>query len=124
VYGGDYETPDGTCVRDYVHICDLALAHRLALEWLGMGGPGGVFNLGNGRGYSNLEVVATCAAVTGRDVAIEIGPRRTGDPASLVASHERAAADLRWTPQRGDLRVIVEDAWRWHCLNPEGYAGR
>jgi UDP-glucose 4-epimerase len=122
VFGGDYDTPDGTCVRDYVHVCDLALAHRLALECLGSGGPGGVFNLGNGRGYSNREVVAACADVTGRRVKVEIGPRRAGDPARLVASRERAVADLGWTPERDDLRVIVADAWRWHNGHPAGYS--
>ena len=122
VYGGDYDTPDGTCVRDYVHVLDLAEAHRLALEQLYRGGPGGVFNLGSGRGYSNREVVAVCAAVTGCEVAIEIGPRRAGDPARLVASHERARRELGWTPQRGELRTIVEDAWRWHSSHPQGYA--
>jgi UDP-glucose 4-epimerase len=123
VYGGDYDTPDGTCVRDYVHVCDLASAHLLALEGLSRGGPGGVFNLGNGQGYSNREVVASCADVTGRDVEIEVGPRRVGDPAILVASHERAAEDLGWAPARGDLRTIVEDAWRWHRSHPSGYGG-
>jgi UDP-glucose 4-epimerase len=121
VYGGDYDTPDGTCVRDYVHVCDLASAHRLALERLGTGGAGGVFNLGNGRGYSNLEVVAACAEVTGREVEIEIGPRREGDPARLVASSTRAAAELGWAPQRGELAAIVGDAWRWHTAHPDGY---
>jgi len=124
VYGGDYDTPDGTCVRDYIHVCDLAEAHRLALERLDRGGPGAVFNLGNGRGYSNLEVVATCAAVTGREVEIVIGPRRAGDPARLVASHARAEAELGWTPRRGELCTIVEDAWRWHRAHPEGYGRR
>ncbi|HEY5275918.1 MAG TPA: UDP-glucose 4-epimerase GalE [Coriobacteriia bacterium] len=121
VFGGDYDTPDGTCVRDYVHVCDLAEAHRLALERLGQGGPGGVLNLGSGCGYSNLEVVAACAEVSGCTVAIEIGPRRAGDPASLVASHDLASSDLGWIPRRSDLRTIVEDAWRWHSAHPAGY---
>jgi len=122
VYGGDYDTPDGTCVRDYIHVCDLARAHRLALERLHEGRPGGVFNLGNGRGYSNLEVVAACADVTGLEVEIAIGPRRAGDPARLVASSEKARAELGWAPERGDLRTIVKDAWCWHRANPRGYA--
>jgi UDP-glucose 4-epimerase len=121
VYGGDYDTPDGTCVRDYVHVCDLARAHELALDRLAGGGEGAVLNLGNGQGYSNREVVAACAEVTGRSVAIRIGPRRTGDPDRLVASHERAASALGWAPARGDLRAIVEDAWRWHRAHPTGY---
>jgi UDP-glucose 4-epimerase len=121
VYGDDYDTPDGTCVRDYVHVCDLALAHRLALERLGRGGPGGVFNLGSGRGFSNREVVAMCAEVIGSPIDIQIKPRRAGDPAQLIASHELATAELGWAPQRGDLRTIVEDAFRWHTKHPRGY---
>jgi len=121
VYGGDYPTPDGTCVRDYVHVWDLARAHRMALERLGSGGAGGVWNLGNARGFSNLELVRECAEVTGRDVKITIGPRRAGDPAMLVASNERAKAELGWQPELGDLRAIVSDAWLWHSTHPEGY---
>jgi UDP-glucose 4-epimerase len=124
VYGGDYDTPDGTCVRDYVHVCDLATAHRLALERLAQGDSGGVFNLGNGRGFSNREVVAACAEVTGRDVKIAIGPRREGDPPRLVASPERARSDLGWTPGRGELRDVVGDAWRWHRAHPAGFGER
>jgi UDP-glucose 4-epimerase len=123
VYGGDYDTPDGTCVRDYVHVCDLASAHRLSLERLAAGGAGGVFNLGNGRGHSNLEIIRACADVTGREVAIAVGPRREGDPARLVAASDRARAELGWSPDRADLRVIVGDAWRWHEAHPEGYPG-
>jgi UDP-glucose 4-epimerase len=122
VYGDDYDTPDGTCVRDYIHVCDLGLAHRLALEALVGGGAGGVFNLGNGRGYSNLEVVRACADVTGRAVEIAIGPRRAGDPARLVASSDRARASLGWEPAHGELAGIVGDAWRWHSSHPDGYA--
>ncbi len=115
VFGGDYSTPDGTCVRDYIHVCDLGEAHRLALEHLAAGGASGAFNLGNGSGYSNLEVVRMCAEVTGVNVAVTIGPRRSGDPAVLVASAARARAVLGWEPASGDLRVIIEDAWRWHA---------
>jgi len=121
VFGGDYPTADGTCVRDYIHVWDLARAHRMALERLGAGGDGAVWNLGNGQGFSNLEVVRTCAEVTGREVEIVIGPRRAGDPATLVASNEWADAELGWAPACDDLRVIVEDAWRWHSTHPEGY---
>ena len=121
VFGGDYATPDGTCVRDYIHACDLAFAHRLALERLGAGGESGVFNLGNGDGYSNLEVVRTCAEVTGRAVDVVIGPRRSGDPAMLVASSDWARDELGWEPQRPTLATIVQDAWRWHVAHPQGY---
>jgi UDP-glucose 4-epimerase len=121
VFGGDYPTADGTCVRDYIHVCDLARAHQMALERLGDGGASLVLNLGNGRGCSNLEVVRMCAEVTGRDVAIHIGPRRAGDPAVLVASHDRATAELGWTPEHSALRTMVEDAWRWHASHPHGY---
>ncbi len=122
VFGDDYPTPDGTCVRDYIHVCDLADAHRIALERLGGGGDGGVYNLGNGRGYSNLEVVRACAEVTGRDVEITIGPRREGDPPVLVASSARARAELGWAPARGELSTIIGDAWIWHSGRPGGYA--
>ena len=122
VFGGDYPTPDGTCVRDYIHVCDLALAHRLALEGLRSGDVTGVFNLGNGNGYSNLEVVRTCGKVTGVDIDVEIVGRREGDPATLVASSKKARAGLGWEPQRPDLATIVDDAWRWHESHPDGYA--
>ncbi len=128
VFGNDYPTPDGTCIRDYIHVSDLALAHRLALETLaGSVGEsagadsGGVFNLGNGNGYSNLEVVRACAEATGEDVEIVFGPRREGDPAVLVASSMRARTVLGWTPARPDLPEIVADAWRWHRTHPGGY---
>ena len=121
VFGGDYPTADGTCVRDYIHVLDLAHAHRIGLERLGAGLPGGVYNLGNGVGYSNLEVVSACAEVSGGDVEIVIGPRRAGDPATLVASSERARRELGWLPERGDLAGIVGDAWRWHLEHPDGY---
>ena len=102
VYGSDYPIPDGTCVRDYIHVLDLAEAHRLGLEWLGEGRFGDVFNLGNGRGFSNLEVVRTCAAVTGKDVKVEMGPRRAGDPALLIASSTRAGRS--WAGDRSAPR--------------------
>jgi UDP-glucose 4-epimerase len=122
VNGGDYPTPDGTCVRDYIHVWDLARAHRIALERLGAGGSGGVFNLGNGRGFSNLEVVRACAHVTGRDIDVSIGDRRAGDPPVLVASHQLAERELGWKPERGELETMIEDAWRWMRSNPGGYA--
>lgn len=122
VFGGDYPTPDGTCVRDYIHVLDLAQAHLMALERLAGGGDGAVLNLGNGRGYSNLDVVRMCAEVTGADVNVVIGPRRGGDPAVLVAVHKLAAKELGWIPRHGDLRAIIEDAWKWHRSHPIGYA--
>lgn len=120
LFGDDYPTPDGTCVRDYIHVVDLAEAHRTALEYLVGGGEGAVCNLGSGRGYSNREVVATCAEVSGLEIQIDVGPRRDGDPATLIASNERARGVLGWQPQR-DLRTMVADAWRWHRSHPHGY---
>ncbi len=113
VYGSDYPTPDGTCVRDYIHVCDLARAHRLALEHLHAGGVGAVCNLGNGRGFSNLEVVRACAEATGVPVEVVLGPRRAGDPAVLVASADRALEVLGWQPERSDIGEMIADAWRW-----------
>ncbi|TDB39830.1 MAG: UDP-glucose 4-epimerase GalE [Actinobacteria bacterium] len=113
VYGNDYPTPDGTCVRDYIHVCDLARAHVLALEHLHAGGTGVVCNLGNGRGYSNLEVVRTCSRVVATPVDVTFGPRRAGDPAVLVASADRAREVLGWVPRRGDLGDMISDAWAW-----------
>ncbi len=121
VFGADYPTPDGTCVRDYIHVVDLARAHLLALESLADGGPGCVLNLGNGRGFSNLEIIDACAAVTETPIEVEIGPRRAGDPAVLVASSQRAADTLGWRPERTEIRDIVADAWRWHLARPNGY---
>lgn len=120
VNGDDYPTPDGTCVRDYIHVMDLADAHRRALEYLHDGGAGIVCNLGSGRGYSNREVTAACSAVTGVDIPVVYGPRRPGDPATLIASNARARDVLGWVPER-DLSVMVEDAWRWHRAHPDGY---
>lgn len=124
VFGDDYPTPDGTCVRDYIHVLDLAQAHRLALERLGAGDGGGVFNLGSGEGFSNLEVVRACSEVTGVPLEVAFGPRRPGDPARLIASAARAREVLGWAPERGALRTMIEDAWRWHQSHPGGYRAR
>ncbi|MDH4139720.1 MAG: UDP-glucose 4-epimerase GalE [Coriobacteriia bacterium] len=121
VYGSDYDTPDRTCVRDYIHVCDLAEAHRLALEYVHSGGQTGVFNLGNGEGYSNLDVVRTCAQVVGSQIEVVFGDRRSGDPAVLVASASLAEEVLGWRPERPELARIATDAWTWHSTHPKGY---
>jgi UDP-glucose 4-epimerase len=119
IFGNDYPTPDGTCIRDYVHVDDLADAHVKALDHL-RPSEGLKLNLGTGRGHSVLEVVEACRAVSGREIRAEIGPRRPGDPPELVADASRAAKQLSWRP-RFDLHSIVETAWRWHAAHPQGY---
>ncbi len=121
MYGTDYPTPDGTCVRDYVHVCDLADAHLAAVERLLRQSGSGVYNLGSQRGFSNMEVVRCCEKVTGSLVDVVACPRRAGDPAVLVASSSRAREDLGWSPQRDDLETMVADAWAWHTSHPDGY---
>jgi UDP-glucose-4-epimerase GalE len=121
LYGDDYDTPDGTCVRDYVHVADLADAHLAALARLEQGGPSGFYNLGNGDGTSVKQIVETVARVSGRPVPHTIGPRRPGDPARLVAANARARRELGWTPKLERLDAIVETAWRWHERMPQGY---
>lgn len=113
VFGRDYDTPDGTCIRDYIHVDDLADAHLLALEYLWQGGASDAFNLGNGAGYSVQEVLDSVERVVGRKVPVEDAPRRAGDPARLVADSSRARKVLGWQPWRAELEVIVADAWRW-----------
>jgi UDP-glucose 4-epimerase len=119
LYGRDYPTEDGTCVRDYIHVSDLAAAHLLALEMAEK--ASGVYNLGNGRGFSNRQVVETAREVTGSPIDVRQEERRPGDPASLVASHERAQRDLGWQPQIRELEEIIDSAWRWHLAHPDGY---
>jgi UDP-glucose 4-epimerase len=123
LYGTDYDTPDGTCIRDYIHVLDLAEAHILAVEALLGGGalPQRVFNLGNNRGYSVREVIAGVERVTGNPVPVQNHPRREGDSPSLVASHEAASRVLGWQPQRG-LDEILSSAWAWRQQHPDGYA--
>ncbi len=121
VFGDDYPTPDGTAVRDYVHVEDLADAHVRALEILEPG-VARAFNLGNGQGYSVRQVIDVTREVTGRDIAVEASPRRAGDPPALVADASAAHRDLGWTPRYPDLRDIVASAWAWHRANPDGYA--
>jgi len=120
VYGTDYETPDGTCVRDYIHVYDLAQAHILAMEAIEPR-KGLTFNLGNGAGYSVREVIESAARVTGRRIPTKEGPRRAGDPPTLVASSEKIIRDLGWKPRFPELDRIVETAWRWHAAHPDGY---
>jgi UDP-glucose-4-epimerase GalE len=120
IFGTDYPTPDGTCIRDYIHVDDLAEAHLLALEKL-QPGKGYRYNLGIGRGYSVREVIKAAEAVTGKPVPVKLGPRRPGDPPSLVASSERIQQELGWKPKYTDLRPIIETAWKWHVSHPKGY---
>lgn len=121
IFGTDYPTPDGTCVRDYVHVCDLAQAHILALDYLAAGGESGAFNLGSGVGFSVLEVLGEARRVTGCSIPAETKPRRAGDPARLIASSDKAKAVLDWKPEHGDLPTILRTAWEWHRAHPDGY---
>lgn len=122
IFGEDYSTADGTCVRDYIHVNDLAEAHLLALEYLAGGGSSDVFNLGSGDGYSVKEIIETARRVTGREIKATVEPRRAGDPSVLIASNKKAAEVLGWKPVRG-LEQIISDAWAWHSGHPNGYEG-
>jgi len=113
VFGTDYDTPDGTCIRDYIHVQDLCEAHWLALQYLQQGGASQNFNLGNGQGFSVKEVIDTAKAITGKHIEVEYASRRAGDPARLVADSSSAQKTLGWTPKYADIKVIVGDAWRW-----------
>ena len=117
IFGDDYDTPDGTAIRDYIHVLDLASAHRLAVE----SSLTGAFNLGTGKGHSVKEVIEACRAVTGRPIATETCPRRAGDPPRLVASIEKAQRILGWQPQFTDVAETIRTAWEWHESHPEGY---
>ena len=121
VFGRDYDTPDGTAVRDYIHIEDLADAHTLALEYLRGGGASQCLNLGNGHGYSVLEVIEAAKRVSGRDVPYELGPRREGDPPRLVGDATKARELLGWIPKRPELEGIIRSAWEWQQRHPKGY---
>lgn len=122
IFGGDYNTKDGTCVRDYIHVTDLAQAHILALDYLLAGGESNTFNLGNGVGFTNKEVVETARRVTGHPIPEKLLDRRPGDPDILVASSEKARRVLGWNPKYADLETIISTAWNWHRTHPHGYA--
>lgn len=123
VFGTDYPTPDGTCIRDYIHVDDLADAHLRALERI-QPGQGMCLNLGTGHGYSIREVIRTAEKITGKSIAVKDGPRRPGDPPELVAVANRARKELDWSPRYPELESIVETAWRWHTSHPHGYQDR
>jgi len=122
IYGTDYDTPDGTCIRDYIHVTDLAQAHILAVRYLAEGGASDIFNLGNGIGYSVREVIETARKVTRHPIPAVETPRRAGDPARLVASSEKAKRVLGWNPVHDSLEEIISSAWNWHKNHPDGYA--
>ena len=117
IFGTDYPTPDGTCIRDYIHIIDLAQAHMLAMEKE----KNGFFNLGNGEGYSVRQVIDTCEQISGKKIAVVEESRRSGDPPRLIASAHKAFKELNWKPKFGSLEKIIESAWNWHKRNPNGY---
>ena len=121
VYGEDYDTKDGTCIRDYIHVTDLAQAHILAVEYLRKGNESDVFNLGNGIGFSVKEVIETARKVTKDPIKAIVTDKRAGDPAQLIASSEKAQTVLGWVPQHADLEKIIESAWKWHKNHPNGY---
>lgn len=121
IFGNDYDTKDGTCVRDYIHVNDLAQAHILAMEYLRKGNESNIFNLGNGVGFTVKEVVETARKVTGHPIPAKEEPRRVGDPSTLIASSEKAKDILGWKPQFDDLETIITTAWNWHKNHPNGY---
>lgn len=121
IFGDDYPTPDGTAIRDYIHVSDLGSAHRLALEHLTEGGASEFINLGNGGGYSVKEVIETAEKVTGKSIKSETAPRRAGDPSRLIADASKAYEVLGWKPEFPKLEQIIESAWTWHEANPDGY---
>ncbi|MDF2614715.1 MAG: galE [Clostridia bacterium] len=123
VYGNDYPTKDGTCIRDYIHVTDLVDAHLLALNYLMKGGESDVFNLGSNSGYSVLEIIEAAREVTGHDIPLVIGEKRAGDPALLIASSLKAKEVLNWVPKHTDVKEIISSAWNWHKSHPNGYKG-
>jgi UDP-glucose 4-epimerase len=123
IFGDDYPTPDGTAIRDYIHISDLSQAHLLALDYLRGGGNSEFINLGNGGGYSVKEVIEAARQITGRNIEAKIAPRRAGDPSRLVANAAKAREVLGWNPQFPEIEKIIESAWKWHEAHPNGYEG-
>lgn len=121
IFGDDYDTPDGTCIRDYVHVEDLIAAHILALEYLKAGNESNVFNLGSNNGYSVKEMLEAAREVTGKEIPANIAPRRAGDPGTLVAASEKAKSVLGWDPQYTSVKDIIKTAWDWHVSHPNGY---
>ena len=121
IFGSDYNTTDGSCVRDYIHVTDLAKAHILALEALYNGATSGAYNLGNGTGFSVKEIISAAEAVTGINIKKELADRRSGDPASLIAGADKIRQELKWQPEYTNIKDIIESAWKWHKNNPKGY---
>lgn len=124
IFGEDYDTKDGTCVRDYIHVTDLAQAHILAVKYLVEGGESNIFNLGNGVGFTVKEVIDSARKVTGHEIKAVVSPRRAGDPAQLIASSDKARTVLGWKPEHADLGEIIESAWKWHSTHPNGFGGK
>ncbi|AEF16620.1 UDP-glucose 4-epimerase [Thermoanaerobacterium xylanolyticum LX-11] len=124
IYGDDYDTKDGTCVRDYIHVTDLADAHILALDKLRRDSSSAIYNLGNGEGFTVKEVVETARKVTGHPIPAKIAARRPGDPAKLVASSDKIINELGWNPKHNSLEEIIESAWKWHKSNPYGFGDK
>ncbi|MDY3974085.1 MAG: UDP-glucose 4-epimerase GalE [Veillonella caviae] len=122
IFGTDYDTEDGTCVRDYIHVNDLASAHILSMEYLRDGGESNVFNLGSGSGFSVQSIVDTTKAVTGIDFKVLYGERRAGDPGTLIASSQKAQQVLGWKPVHSEVKQVIGDAWNWHQKHPNGYS--
>ena len=121
IFGNDYETPDGTCIRDYIHVDDLIDAHILALDYLRAGNPSTAFNLGNGQGFSNREIIEAARRVTGHPIPVSEEDRRPGDPAVLIASSQKAMDVLGWAPKYTNVEDIISTAWNWHSTHPNGY---
>lgn len=122
LFGTDYPTKDGTCIRDYIHVDDLIDAHMLALDYLRAGNPSTAFNLGNGQGFSNREIIEAARRVTGHPIPVVEEGRRPGDPATLIASSQKAMDVLGWQPRYTNIEDIISTAWRWHSAHPDGYA--